>query len=169
MRSKFAIAGHPIHPALIALPIGLFIWSLASDIIYLATDRDLMWYDIAFWTGIAAIVTALVAALPGFGDYITLASKTEAREMATAHMVLNLIVVGLFVVAMLLMLDEGATDGTRLGLVVAFHAVGVMLLAVSGWLGGHMVYRYHLAVDPDDADLEREEHRRHDRPQLSPR
>ncbi|MCL6646243.1 MAG: hypothetical protein K6U88_15010 [Dehalococcoidia bacterium] len=84
MRSQFAIAGHPIHPTLVAVPIGLFVWTLVSDIVFLARGRDQMWYDIAFWTGIAAIVTALVAALPGFGDYVTMAIDTDARGIATA-------------------------------------------------------------------------------------
>jgi uncharacterized membrane protein len=163
MKSKFAIAGHPIHPALVALPIGLFVWALVSDIVYLGSDRDQMWYNISFWTGIAAIVTALVAALPGFGDYVTMASKSDARTMALTHMILNLGVVALFFIAMLLMLDNGATSGTRLGLVVILHAIGVGALALSGWLGGEMVFRHHLAVIADDAGLETAEKEHHAR------
>src|SRR5690242_828132 len=106
MRSKFAIAGHPLHPSLVAVPIGLFGWTLLADIIYLASGRDHMWYDIAFWTGIAAIVSALVAALPGFGDYFTMAINSTARAMATAHMLFNLTTVALYFAAMLLMLDD---------------------------------------------------------------
>ena len=51
------------------------------------------------WSGIAAIVTALLAALPGFGDYFTMARHSDARGIATAHMGLNLATVALFVVA----------------------------------------------------------------------
>ena len=80
MRSKFAIAGHPIHPMLVAIPIGLFAWTLVSDIVYLGSDHDHMWYNIAFWSGIAAIVSALVAALPGFGDYFTMALKSDRGQ-----------------------------------------------------------------------------------------
>jgi len=54
MRSKLAIAGHPIHPMLVSVPIGLFTWAFVSDIVYVARDHDRMWYDIAFWSGIAA-------------------------------------------------------------------------------------------------------------------
>jgi len=162
MRSKFAILGHPIHPALVAIPIGLVVWTLAADIIYLARDHDRMWYDIAFWTGIAAIIGMLIAALPGFGDYFTMAVKSDARDMATAHMVLNLSTLALYFVAMLLMLDSGATDGGRLALVVVLHAVGTGLLGLSGWLGGEMVYRHHLAVGPDDAALAQAEMSRHE-------
>lgn len=164
MKSKFAIGGHPIHPALVAIPIGLFAWTLVSDLVYLGTDRDKMWYDIAFWSGIAAIVTGLVAALPGFGDYLTMASKSDAKGIALAHMVLNVAVIALFFLAMLLMLDANALNGGRLGVTIALHAVGVGALLVSGWLGGEMVFRHHLAVIPDDSELESAEHERHSRP-----
>ena len=54
MRSKFSLAGHPFHPMLVAIPIGLFAWAFVSDIVYIASDKGHMWYDIAFWSGIAA-------------------------------------------------------------------------------------------------------------------
>lgn len=162
MRSKFSIAGHPLHPMLVALPIGLFAWALAADIVYLARDHEHYWYSISMWSGIAAIITALLAALFGFGDYFTMARKTQDAAVATAHMVLNLIVVVLYFVAMLLMLGDNATGGGQLGAVVVLHAVGLGLLALSGWLGGEMVYKGHLAVVPDTEALEREEHVQHD-------
>jgi uncharacterized membrane protein len=171
MRSRFAIAGHPLHPLLVALPVGLFVWTLIADIVYL-TDKTgrAEWYSIAFWTGIAAIVTALLAALPGFGDYFTMAVRSDARAMATAHMLLNLTVVALYVVAMLLMLDNNARTGGRLTVVVLLHLIGTGMLSLSGWLGGEMVFRHHLATVPDDAELERAEHAHHDlRPAAGPR
>ena len=162
MRSKFSILGHPLHPLLVALPVGLFAWTLVGDIVYLATNHDAIWYGIAFWTGIAAIVTALLAALPGFGDYFTLAVHSDARAMATLHMVLNLGIVALFFVAMLLMLNGGATAGARLTVVFILHIIGVGALLLSGWLGGEMVFRHHLAMIPDDAQAEQAEQRHHE-------
>jgi uncharacterized membrane protein len=163
MLSKFSIKGHPLHPLLVALPIGLFVWTLVADLAYLGTDKDKMWYDMAFWTGLAAFVSALVAALPGFGDYFTMAVKSDARTIATAHMLLNLSVVALFVIAWALMLDDGALSGSRLGAVVILHIGGVGLLALSGWLGGEMVFRHHLAMVPDSGELARDEEMRHAR------
>ena len=161
MKSKFALAGHPIHPMLVAIPIGLFVWAFVCDLVYLTGGRDLMWYDLAFWTGIAAWSTGLIAALPGFGDYFTVAIKTDAREMGAAHMVLNVTTVALFFVAMLLMLDRGATSGGMLAAVVVLHGAGLGLVSLSGWLGGEMVYRHHIAVVPDTGELETEEVSRH--------
>jgi uncharacterized membrane protein len=162
MRSRFSIMGHPLHPLLIALPIGLFVWTFASDIIYLATNHDHMWYSIAFWTGIAAIVTALLAALPGFGDYFTMAIHTDARSTATAHMLLNLGIVVLFIIGAILMYDDRAVAGGALTGVFIIHLVGVGLLLLSGWLGGEMVFRHHLAMVPDDAESETVEQRHHE-------
>ncbi len=164
MRSKFSIGGHPLHPSLVALPIGLFVWALVADIVYASRDHEHYWYTISMWSGIAAIVTALLAALPGFGDYMTMARHTKDASMAVAHMTLNLTVVALYFIAMLLMLNDNATSGGTLGAVIALHAVGTGLLALSGYLGGEMVYRGHLAIVPDDDALEREEHIRHDIP-----
>jgi uncharacterized membrane protein len=164
MQSKLSIAGHPIHPMLVTVPIGLFVWAFFADIVYLATDKDETWYDISYYSGIAAIVTALVAAVAGLVDYLTLAVKTDARAMATAHLLLNVTVVGLYLVAALLQMDEGALGGTELTLVLILHGAGSGLLLLSGWLGGEMSYRRHLAVIPDDLELERAENQRHMQP-----
>lgn len=162
MRSKFSVMGHPLHPALVSVPVGLFIWALISDFIYIGSDKNQMWYDIAFWTGIAAWCSALIAALPGFGDYFTIGIKSDARAMGATHMLLNLTVVALFFVATLLMLDNNAINGGQFTAVLVLHIVGVGLLALSGWLGGEMVYRHHLAIIPDDADLARVEYEHHE-------
>ncbi len=146
MKSKISFQGHPLHPMLVALPIGLFIWTLVADFVYLATGKDKMWYDLAFWTGIAAWVTALLAAVPGLGDYLTTSMSGRARLTATAHMILNVSVVGLFFIATLLSMDTNAVGGTNLAAVLVLHILGVGILVLAGWLGGHLVYIHHLAV-----------------------
>jgi uncharacterized membrane protein len=163
MRSKFAIAGHPLHPMLIALPIGLLVWAFVAALVYAASDGQAAqkWYEISLWTAIAGVITALVAALPGFGDYFTLALKSDARIMATAHMLGNLCVVGLFAASALLMIDDNARGGTNLTIVIVLQAVGVAILGITGWLGGVMSHGHHLALIPDDAESERAERARH--------
>jgi uncharacterized membrane protein len=124
----------------------------------------------AFWAGIAAFVSGLLAALPGIGDFLTMAQKTDARDMALAHGALNVTVVALYFIAMLLMLDDGATSGGRLATVFILHLVGLGLLGLSGWLGGELVFRHHLGMVPDDGELERAETSRHElRPARSKR
>src|SRR5438094_9829665 len=154
MRSKAAIFGHPIHPMLVPLPIGLAIWTLVADIVYLATGHETMWYDIAYWSGWATWISGLTAALPGFVDYLTVVARSDASSMATFHMVLNVTVVGIFILNTILMYHHGALTGGRLGLVVLLHAVGVSIFRLSGWLGGEMTFRRHIGMVPDDSELE---------------
>ncbi|HXK33225.1 MAG TPA: DUF2231 domain-containing protein [Dehalococcoidia bacterium] len=168
MRSRAAINGHPIHPSLIPIPIGLLSWALLSIVVYAFNDSEL-WYDMAYWTAIGGVVTALAAALPGLVDYFAIARHSDAAGIATAHMLLNLGVVVLYAIGIALQAGDNARDGGRLAAVVAFYALGGGMLALSGYLGGEMSYRHHLAVVPDDGEVERAEHRRHDvRPASSP-
>jgi uncharacterized membrane protein len=153
--SKFAYEGHPFHPMLIPLPIGLFAWTIVCDAVYLFSGREDQWYDFAFWTSGAGVLAALAAAVPGLGDYLSIKMPDRTRVIATAHMASNLVAVGLFAVAWLLMLNDGATGGTRLAAVVAMHLGGISLLAVGGWLGGNMVYLHRVGVaDGERAALE---------------
>jgi len=99
--------------------------------------------------------------LPGLVDYLSMAVKTDARDMATAHLVLNVTMVVLFVISTAVMWDHGALHGGNLVLFIVLHGIGVGLLGMSGWLGGEMVYRHHLSVIPDSMDLERAEQQRH--------
>lgn len=150
MRSKAAFLGHPIHPMLVGVPIGLLVGTLIFDILYLADGRDQLWYDIAFWTATLGVVSALVAALPGFVDYAFVAVRSDAAGVATAHMAANLLMVALFAVSVILRLEDGATDGSRLAAAVGLSAAGVALLGVSGWLGGELAYRHRIGVEPEE-------------------
>jgi uncharacterized membrane protein len=58
-----------------------------------------------------------------------------AKKTATTHMVLNLIVVALYVAAFFVRYNDPI--GT-LGYVLTY--VGLGILVVSGWYGGHLVY-----------------------------
>jgi hypothetical protein len=89
-----------------------------------------------------------------------MAIRSDARVMATAHMLLNLTTVALFGAAFLVQVDDGALIGDNLTLVIALHVVAAGLLSVSGVLGGEMAHRHHLAIVPDPG-AEREEERRH--------
>jgi uncharacterized membrane protein len=56
MASRASFNGHPIHPMLIPFPIGLWVFSLVADAIYLWRGND-VWKDyIAFYTLLAGII-----------------------------------------------------------------------------------------------------------------
>jgi uncharacterized membrane protein len=151
MRSKIAVKGHPLHPLLVTLPIGMFVLALVADIVYIRSANP-TWFAISYWSSVTGIITALVAALAGFGDYFTMARYSRAKNMATAHMVLNLLMVGLFTLAAYLMQRIDPAVGSGFRTVLFLHGLGVVTLVVSGWLGGEMVFRHRLAVVEPEVD-----------------
>jgi uncharacterized membrane protein len=134
MQGKATIAGHPIHPMLVAFPIGFFAGAVISDIITLAGHPD-------FWPRMSValigfgIIAALLAAVFGFVDYFTAPMPPPAKKTATTHMIINLIVVVVYVIAFFLRM---ANPVSALGYVLTFG--GLVLLVVSGWYGGHLAY-----------------------------
>jgi uncharacterized membrane protein len=65
------------------------------------------------------------------------------RSTAIKHMVINLTVVGLYVINFWMRLEPPHTPGK----LVWLSLVSVGLLAISGWLGGKMVFEHGIAVD----------------------
>ena len=143
MASRASIARHPIHPALVALPIGMLIFAFICDVAYHAGIRAPFWKDAAFYAMAAGVVSALVAAVPGFIDYATIVDR-KVRSIATTHMALNLTVVVLYAVSLWMRTQRAPEDTTPVWVSVA----GLVLLSVSGFLGGELVFRHGMAVGP---------------------
>jgi uncharacterized membrane protein len=140
MRTPASIAGHPIHPMLVPLAIGLFIFSFVCDLIFVS-GRAGAWPTVALYTMVGGIVGALAAALPGLVDLLSL--PAGPRRTAVIHMVINLTVVALFAANAWMRLNGAEPRGTPLVL----SGVALALLVVSGWLGGKLVYEYGVGVD----------------------
>jgi uncharacterized membrane protein len=144
MKMRATVAEHPIHPMLIPFPIALWIFSLASDLIYLFEFGGPVWKDVALYTMVGGIIGALAAAVPGYMDYRSMTDPGVAR-VARLHMAINVGLVLLFT------LNAGLRiiNGTEALAPVFLSGVGVAALAVSGWLGGELVYVQGVAVQPE--------------------
>jgi uncharacterized membrane protein len=141
MRTPANIAGHPIHPMLVPIPIGLWLFSLICDLIYRFVSQDPAWSTVALYTMVGGIVGALAAAIPGLIDLLSL--RPGARNTALLHMGINLTVVLLYVINAFVRVKAGDSQD----LPVWLSVVAIALLIVSGWLGGKMVYLQGVAVE----------------------
>src|SRR5437879_12572654 len=70
--------GHPIHPMLVHFPIGLFFLSLLLDIASFVFPNVPNLVLASFYSISLGVVTALLAAVPGFADYTALRSRHSA-------------------------------------------------------------------------------------------
>jgi uncharacterized membrane protein/nitrite reductase/ring-hydroxylating ferredoxin subunit len=144
MRSKASFKGHPIHPALIPFPLAFLNGALIFDAIGLVADRPALWTT-GGHLAIAGIIAALVAAGPGFIDYLyTVPPQSTGKGRATKHMAVNLTAVALMAMAVWLRPESATPPGVpTLGLEI----IAVALLAVGGWMGGTLVSRNQISVD----------------------
>lgn len=153
MKSNVNIVNHPLHPILVLIPVGAWISSFVLDIIFLATGNT-FWFVASLWVIVVGIAGALLAAIVGFYDLFTLPITDEPKRLGLVHMVLNLTVTVLYAVNVAVIRVPEMTSATSasimssttVGWAFGLNLVAVVLLLISGWLGGELVYRYGLAV-----------------------
>ena len=137
-RSTAKIAGHPLHPMLVPFPIAAFVGALVCDLI---STADPFWFRASEYLLAAGVVTALLAAVAGFIDFVGDA-RIRALTVAWAHFLVNLLIVLVEAFNWYRRYNSGTSDSTGTTLSV----VAVVLLLVTGWLGGEMVYRRRVAI-----------------------
>src|SRR5438045_7418429 len=97
MRARAQIKSHPIHPFLVAFPIGLFITSLVFDLIGVYGRHPSLWAA-AWYCIVAGLCAAAVAAVVGAVDLFSVVPpNSSARSRGYKHALLNVVLVGLFV------------------------------------------------------------------------
>jgi uncharacterized membrane protein len=141
MTTPASIKSHPIHAMLVPLPIGLWIFALVADVVIHA-GGDPGWRTAAFYAIGVGIVGALLAAIPGLIDLVSL-PPGPTRRTGIIHMVLNLVAVAIFAINFLTRFKTVDHSGRLL-----LTALGIVVIAISGWLGGKLVYEGGVGVAP---------------------
>jgi uncharacterized membrane protein len=141
MAGRASIAGHPIHPMLVPIPIGLWIFSFVGDLVVRFGSGSDAWATVAYYCIAGGIIGALLAAVFGLIDLFSL-TDPAVKKIGITHMVINLVIVTLYAVNLGIRYQTGDSQGAPFDLSV----VCILLLLASGWLGGHMVYIHGVAV-----------------------
>ena len=130
--------GHPLHPALSDLPIGLWTGVMVLD----AMDHDpapRRGIDAAGMLSAAGILAAGATALTGLSDWTV--SNDQDRRVGLFHGLLNTVALGL----------QGASLGTRMAgrrsTARALGAASLTVTAAAGYLGGHLVFTKGVMVN----------------------
>lgn len=144
MRSRASIKGHPIHPALIPFPFAFLVGAVVFDATGILFERPTLWTTGAYLV-LAGVGAALVAAVPGFIDYLfTVPPRSSGKARATKHMLLNLTAVALFALAWVL---RGGAETRPELLHLLLEGSGAALLTIGGWMGGTLTFRNQIGVD----------------------
>ena len=156
-RPVLAIAGpygHPFHPILVPVPIGAWVASLVFDLASRWSGEPGAFARGAWWLVLIGIVGALLAALLGTLDLLAIPTGTRAFRLGLLHMGLNAAAVTLFAFSLPLRRGSLEQAGPVGWGVIALSLVALGTLAVAGWLGGMLAYRYGVRVADEATQAE---------------
>jgi uncharacterized membrane protein len=148
MASKASIAGHPVHPMLIPFPLALWTTSFLVDILFYF-HRGGTLPIIAKFMLAAGCIGAVVAAVPGLVDWLAI-KHPETKRVANWHARLNVIALLIFAASLYLRMKSGGAAMVGYGLKIPFllSLLGVILISISGWLGGKLSFEHGVGVKP---------------------
>jgi uncharacterized membrane protein len=137
--------GHPVHPILVTVPIGAWVASLVFDLAsHLVADPGFLARGSLWLIGLG-VVGALAAAMIGFLDLLAVPTGTTAFRTGLVHAGLNLAVTVGYLGGFLW--RRTSSLSTSVGWPpLALSAACLAALAVSGWLGGTLTFRYGVRV-----------------------
>jgi len=146
MESKTKFFGHPVHPMLIVIPLGMFVGAIVCDTLYLFTENPML-PGVAFFNISVGIIGGLLAAVFGFLDWLAIPKNTRASYIGAWHGAGNVLVVVLFAISWWLRSTSVNFMASNVAFTFSYLAIGVGL--ITAWLGGELVFRLNVGVDRD--------------------
>lgn len=140
---RLRLAGHPLHPALVHFPIGLWGAGVASELAGWFLGQPL-WWTLAFAGQAAGCVMAVPAMLAGFLDLNAIPQGHRARDVAVGHMAAMASAWTLF--ALGAALRGWPPDAAPAPWVSLVALAGFAAVTLGGWLGGKLVYGFGVGV-----------------------
>ena len=154
MDTKARILGHPIHPMLVAIPIGMFVATIGAELAHIGT-LDPFYYRAAMVANITGVIAALLAAIPGAIDLFSLPRDSAARRTGIKHAGLNVLTIVVFAVSAGFLYAGWSSRVMVRGqwnldahVPLLIDAVGLVSLTIAGALGFAMVQTHHVGVKP---------------------
>lgn len=141
-RSTAHIAGHPLHPMLVPIPIVCFVGTLLSDVTYAFTVEP-QWANISSWFLAIGLAVSVLAVIAGLVDFLS-EPRIRALPNAWIHGGGNSLALLLAILNAFVHTHDGYTGVVPVGLTLS--GVVVALLIVTGWNGWSMVYRHGVGV-----------------------
>jgi uncharacterized membrane protein len=154
MYSKVKIAGHPVHPMLIAYPVAFYTATLVLFIVY-NSNKDSFYFKVAVLANAAGVIMAAVAAIPGFIDWLFIPSQSKARNTGLSHMICNVLALVLFGINLWVQLPKYNDANPAIGPAILLTVAGFILTLAAGFLGWTLVQKHHVGIDDTTTDLRR--------------
>ncbi|MGZ3769308.1 MAG: DUF2231 domain-containing protein [Bdellovibrio sp.] len=157
MYSKAKIAGHAIHPMINGFPTTFYFLTLVGFVVFQSISPDTFWYKLGYFSNFAAIVTAIVAAIPGFIDWtLGIPKASAAKKHGRTHMILQLVTLALFAISATIIGGDWNNPTVSLGTPIFLTVVGCLVHMAGNYYGWDLVTRHKVGVQmsPDQEHLQ---------------
>jgi len=108
------------------------------------------WWSLSQLCLVLGVVAGLLAMVAGALDYAALPQRHPAQDTAAGHMLWMGTAWCLFLVSLAARGIPGSGPAPRWAIVV--ELVGFAVMALGGWMGGQLVYRYGVGVHASSRD-----------------
>lgn len=138
--------GHPLHAALVHMPLALWTTALVFDLLSLSGNGNTVFVQTSFYAILLGLLSTLLAIPTGLAEGWDIKPGQPAWRLSVWHLALNVLATILWLINAALRIStfQAATSVSILPLLLSIIATGVVL--GSGYLGGRMVFDRGVAV-----------------------
>lgn len=138
--------GHPLHGVLVHLPVSLWPAALAFDLLTRAGVGGNAFVQTSFYAIGLGLVSALLAIPTGLADWLGVKRENPAWKLGLYHLILNSIISGAALINLGLRINTFQAASSVALAPLSLSLLCTVLLLVSGYLGGRLVYNYGISV-----------------------
>lgn len=132
--------GHPLHAAVVHVPMGLWPAAFLFDLLNLAGVSPEFLGLVSFLAILLGLLAVLLAVPTGWMDWMEIKREKPAWKLGLAHMIINGLASLVWLVNLIVRIP-GLGEAERVtGTAVGLSAFGFVFLAIGAWLGGRMVF-----------------------------
>jgi uncharacterized membrane protein len=138
--------GHPLHPAVVHVPLALWIVAAVCDILVFREVAVTVLTRLSLYCVVGGLLGAVIAVPTGIAEWVPIKKEKPAWKLALYHMLLNVAAAALFVANLILRLRELGTADALSKSVLITSVTGAVLLVASGYIGSLMAYDHGISV-----------------------
>jgi uncharacterized membrane protein len=136
------LGGHPLHTLLAPAPLVCFVGTLITDLAYWRT-AEMQWANMSAWLLTAGLLVSVLVVIAGVIDFFG-SRRVRTLRPAWIHAVGDTLALALAVLNAFVHSRDAYTSVVPLGLFLSLLVV--VILCVTSWSGGSLVYRYGVGV-----------------------
>lgn len=137
---------HPLHPALVHIPIAGWIGAALCDFLSRRNIGGNVLVQLSYFAILVGVIVAVPSLITGLADFLEIKREKPAWKIALAHGILNLLATGIFAWNLPLRFHTFRTAPATLDLEWKLSLAGAIVVLISSYLGGYIVYQHGIGV-----------------------